>query len=105
MPGFVSNPYPWYRNAKLFVLSSDIEGFGNVVVEALACNVPVISTDCGPVVEILKRELSKGIVAKDDCSAMSDKINEYLINPILPTQESIESFSFENVVTQQRSLI
>src|SRR5690606_5063546 len=31
MPGFVSDPGPYYRSADLFVLSSDYEGFGNVV--------------------------------------------------------------------------
>jgi len=45
-PGFTSNPYAWMSRAAVFVLSSAWEGFGNVVVEAMACGAPVICTDC-----------------------------------------------------------
>jgi glycosyltransferase involved in cell wall biosynthesis len=44
--GFRPDPTPFYKTADLLVLSSDYEGFGNVIVEALACGTPVVSTDC-----------------------------------------------------------
>jgi hypothetical protein len=56
--GFQKNPLPWIKGARMLVLSSDSEGFGNVVVEALLLDTPVASTRCpGGVTEILTGEL------------------------------------------------
>lgn len=45
MPGFVDNPYKYMAQADVFVMPSLYEGFSNAILEALACGVPVISTD------------------------------------------------------------
>ena len=50
----MNDPTPYYRSVDLFLLSLDCEGLGNVIVEALACGLPVVSTDCsGGSAEIL----------------------------------------------------
>lgn len=53
LPGFVSNPYAFMAKASVFVLSSRYEGLPTVLVEAMACGCPVVSTACPGSVEIL----------------------------------------------------
>jgi glycosyltransferase involved in cell wall biosynthesis len=75
MPGFTTDPYPWYRSADLFVLSSRWEGFGNVIVEALECGLPVVSTKCpsGPG-EILENGKYGTLVPTQDPAALAKAI-------------------------------
>ena len=82
LPGFAMDPYPWFRSADLFVLSSRWEGFGNVIVEALECGVPVVSTDClsGPA-EILENGRYGRLVPVQDIEALADAIINSLTEP------------------------
>jgi glycosyltransferase involved in cell wall biosynthesis len=75
LPGFAVNPSPYYATADLFVLSSDFEGFGLVLVEAMRAGLKVVSTDCehGPS-EILGGGIHGALVPCGDpdalCAAM-----------------------------------
>ena len=56
--GFDSNPYQYLKTADLFVFASNHEGFPNALLEAMACNLPIVTTNCpsGPN-EILEAEI------------------------------------------------
>jgi glycosyltransferase involved in cell wall biosynthesis len=83
LPGFVANPYSYMSRAAVFVLSSRWEGFGNVLVEALACGTQVVSTDCpsGPA-EILENGKFGSLVPVGDPIRMADAIEAALDSPI-----------------------
>jgi glycosyltransferase involved in cell wall biosynthesis len=82
LPGFCANPMPYYASADLFILSSNAEGFGNVIVEALSADTPVIATDCdfGPA-EILQNGRYGTLVSTHDVTAMVQAIEEHFSTP------------------------
>jgi glycosyltransferase involved in cell wall biosynthesis len=72
LPGHVDNPYAYMSRAAVFALSSVYEGLPTVLIEALACGAPVVSTDCpsGPA-EILENGRFGRLVPVGDWSALA----------------------------------
>lgn len=103
--GYAANPLAYMRHAAAFVLSSIAEGFGNVIVEALACGAPVISTDCphGPS-EILARGRYGTLVPIGDVEALGDAIVATLSHPkpamSAELKEHLQLFSIETIGRQ-----
>jgi len=102
LPGFDPNPFRYMRWAGVFVLSSRYEGLPNVLIQALACGCPVVSTDCpsGPS-EILDGGRYGALVPVDDVEAMAQAIVRALLGQVAPAPaEWLEQFRVEAVAEQ-----
>ena len=75
--GFQQNPWAIIARADVFVLTSTYEGFGNVLVEAMACCVPVVATRSAGTVEIIEHG-ANGLLVTHDVEAVAGAIAEIL---------------------------
>jgi len=108
LPGFRHNPFAFMSRAAVFVLSSIYEGLGNVLIEALACGTPVVSTDCpsGPA-EILEGGRFGALVPVGDDAAMAAAIAATLDRPpaAATLRERARMFSVERAVDRYLDLM
>jgi glycosyltransferase involved in cell wall biosynthesis len=95
LPGFVANPFAYMARAAAFVLSSTYEGLPGVLIQALACGCPVVSTDCpsGPA-EILDGGRFGPLVPVGDDHAMATAIAATLDNPIATSTLQARGYMF-----------
>lgn len=105
LPGFQTNPYAYLARAALFVLSSRWEGSPNVLTEALALGVPVVSTDCpsGPV-EILDRGRYGPLVPVGDPAAMAEAMLATLEAPLAADTLRAAVAEYEQMQSARRYL-
>jgi len=102
--GFTQNPYAWIKHARMLVASSDSEGFGNVLVEALICHTPVVSTRSpGGTVSIMEGDLARGL-AELNAESLAEKMIEIYRNP--PDLRSIDlsRYSLDTICQHYLSL-
>jgi glycosyltransferase involved in cell wall biosynthesis len=102
------NPWPYMKGARAVVLSSLYEGFGNVLVEAMAVGTPVVSVDCpdGPA-EILGNGRWGRLVPLGDAPALAAAIAETLDNPgdAEGRRTRAMAFSAQLIAARYRTLI
>lgn len=105
--GKKKNPYIWIQNADIFVHSSKREGFPAVLLEALACNKMIISSDCmtGPK-EILVNGKNGELFKVGDYQKLAELLEKYLLNPvekekyIMNSKIRIKDFEKEKILNE-----
>jgi glycosyltransferase involved in cell wall biosynthesis len=108
LPGHVRNPYAYFRRASVFVLSSAWEGLPNVLIEAMACGCPVVSTDCpsGPD-EILDGGRIGRLVPVGNAVQMAEAIDATLDSPPAAGEmvRRARVFSFEEAIAGYEAIL
>jgi len=108
MPGFVQNPFQFMARASVFVLSSKFEGLPGVLIQAMACGCPLVSTDCpGGSREILADGKYGALVGVGDADGMAKAVLAELDNPT-PRDvllQRAEDFSVDHAVDNYLALL
>ena len=79
-PGYQRDIRPWYRSASILFAPGENEAFGRVIIEAMACGLPVIATRGGGIPEIVRHGEDGILVQPGDIDEMANAIENILIN-------------------------
>lgn len=105
--GFQKNPYKYMSKSDCFILSSNREGFPNVLVEALACGLSVISTDCksGPR-EIIENNNCGLLYPVENIDDLVKKMKYFLCHNFVREEiQIIEKFKMVNILNKFRKVL
>jgi glycosyltransferase involved in cell wall biosynthesis len=101
--GYKEETEKWYSTADIFILTSDWEGFGNVIVEAMAYGLPIISTNClyGPA-EILENGDYGDLVECNDADGIVLAVlrNANRNKPITKNLNRAQDFSADKIAEE-----
>ncbi|MEI7464215.1 MAG: glycosyltransferase, partial [Burkholderiales bacterium] len=108
LPGFEQNPFAYMARASVFALSSLYEGLPGVLIQAMACGCPVVSTDCpsGPM-EILQDGCHGPLVPVGNDAEMARAIQTQLDAPRNPGRSKARAaeFSMDRAVDQHLEVL
>lgn len=79
--GFQKNPWKFIAKADVFALTSHYEGFGNVLIEAMACGVPVVATASAGTRDIVRHGVDGLLVEQHAAAAFADAMASLLTDP------------------------
>jgi glycosyltransferase involved in cell wall biosynthesis len=107
LEGYQKNPYIYFSNADLFVLSSRYEGLPNAMLESLACGTPVVAFNCpGGIDEIIGNESQGTLVPENDVKALSMAIEKQMRSPKHTTGSLLpDKFDIKTVVPAYEELV
>lgn len=111
LPGNVPDLHQQIRNAEIFVLPSNFEGFSNALLEAMMMGLPVIATNCAGCDEVIKTGKNGILIDVGDTNALIESLKHLIANKEYRLQlaeagkMSVQQFKTENIIYKWDQLI
>ena len=98
--GHKSNPYPYYKYADLFILSSRKEGFPNVVLESLFLKTPVVATNCVDFSNVIENGTNGFIVEKSNIEELQKAIMKAIYYNFDMNKITLSNYNYNKLFQQ-----